>query len=116
MEKADEERGYNGWVNYETWAVALWLDNDQASYLYWREQAARQRREAANSCQVREGLWTEAEARRFNLADQLLEEVIDASPLQEASLYSDLLSGALAEVNWLEIVDHWLSEEPDGRT
>lgn len=23
---------YNGWTNYETWNVALWLDNDQESY------------------------------------------------------------------------------------
>ena len=23
---------YNGWTNYETWNVALWLDNDEQSY------------------------------------------------------------------------------------
>ena len=23
---------YNGWTNYETWNVALWLDNDYESY------------------------------------------------------------------------------------
>lgn len=27
-----ESTGYNGWSNYETWLVALWLNNDQASY------------------------------------------------------------------------------------
>lgn len=110
MEKTHEERGYNGWTNYETWTVGLWLDNDQQSYSYWRAEAARHRREAGNSVQVREGLWTEAEAIRFNLADQVLEEIINASPLQEPNLYSDLLSGALAEVNWVEIADHWLGE------
>jgi len=25
---------YNGWANYETWNVALWLDNDPISYHY----------------------------------------------------------------------------------
>ena len=23
---------YNGWTNYETWNVALWMDNDEISY------------------------------------------------------------------------------------
>lgn len=25
---------YNGWTNYETWNVALWMDNDESSYQY----------------------------------------------------------------------------------
>lgn len=28
---------YNGWKNYETWNVALWLDNDQGTYNETRE-------------------------------------------------------------------------------
>ena len=28
---------YNGWTNYETWAVALWIDNEQATYQTARE-------------------------------------------------------------------------------
>jgi len=27
------EEDYNGWANYETWNVALYLDNDEGSYL-----------------------------------------------------------------------------------
>ncbi len=36
--KADttKEDRYNGWTNYETWAVSLWIDNDHATYAYWR--------------------------------------------------------------------------------
>lgn len=35
-----ERKEYSGWTNYETWNVALWMDNDQRSNEYWREQAS----------------------------------------------------------------------------
>lgn len=25
---------YNGWTNYETWSVALWVDNDEPTYRF----------------------------------------------------------------------------------
>lgn len=109
MPKHDERR-YEGWSNYETWSVSLWLDNDEPSHRYWREQVERHRCEAGKSSQVRDGMWTEGEAVRFHLARQIEDEVTEASPLEDASLYSDLLSAALSEVNWIEIADNWLSE------
>jgi hypothetical protein len=27
-----EDSGYNGWANYETWNVALWMQNDIGYY------------------------------------------------------------------------------------
>jgi hypothetical protein len=34
-----QDAGYNGWTNYETWNVALWLDNEQGTYSLVREWA-----------------------------------------------------------------------------
>lgn len=110
MEKHQDQREYNGWSNYETWLVSLWLDNEQPSYRFWREEAARCRRGAPHCSQVREGTWTVEEAARFNLADRLKEQVTDDSPLREPSMYSDLLGAALAEVDWDEVAERWLSE------
>ena len=31
------EQGYNGWANYETWNVALWIGNDEGLYELARE-------------------------------------------------------------------------------
>jgi len=38
-----QDHKYNGWTNYETWAVKLWMDNEEPSYRYWRERAELER-------------------------------------------------------------------------
>lgn len=106
---ANKDR-YNGWTNYETWAVSLWIDNDQATYHYWREETARHAREADSDEMVAKGLWTNREAARHNLARQLKDEISDAAPDLDASLYSDLLRAALDEVNWTEIAENLLTD------
>jgi hypothetical protein len=35
---------YNGWKNYETWNVALWIGNDEGLYHLARECAERNKR------------------------------------------------------------------------
>lgn len=110
MENEARETKYNGWTNYETWLVSLWLDNDQASYRYWREEADRCLKHAPNLKQVRDGVWTVERAPVFMLADQLKKEVTEKSPLSESGMYADLLGAALSEVDWQEIVEHWLTE------
>jgi len=105
-----EDRTYNGWASYETWAVALWLDNEKGDYLYWREQAEKHWKNALECERVVKGIWTREEAATFNLADQLRDEIRENSPLQASSMYSDLLTSALDEVNWREIAGNWLED------
>ncbi len=107
------EKTYNGWTNYETWAVALWIDNEQSSYHYWRDEARRHREDSPTCQQVQDGIWKAEQAAKFNLADQLKDEFNDAAPLTEPNVYSDLLGAALSEVNWSEIAEHMLADLAD---
>lgn len=101
---SEPAKGYNGWKNYETWAVALWIDNEEGSYNRRCELAREAKEEAGEEDEdgrTAEGL----------LADQLKtwireEEIPDLG----ASLYADLLGAALDEVDWYEIAENWLEE------
>lgn len=94
---------YNGWKNYETWAVALWIDNEQWSQEYARELAE----QATTDSSISEGRTAEGV-----LADTIKQWVEGQNPLAEtATLFSDLLNAALSEVDWYEIAEHYLTKE-----
>jgi hypothetical protein len=101
---------YNGWTNYETWVVNLWISSEESSYRYWREQADMHRKSAKDCRQVRDGIWEVSQAAVFNLADQMKSEIDEGTAQLEPNMYADLVSAALAEVNWEEIAESWLEE------
>ena len=107
-----EDETYNGWINYETWCVHLWLTSEQRIDRHCRS-LAREAVQAASDCeQVREEIWTEADARKFLLADAIKEFVEELNPLaSQASVFSDLLGTAIHEADWHEIAEAFLSED-----
>lgn len=94
---------YNGWTNWETWCVNLWLDNDQGTQSEVSEIVAN----ATNRYVAADGVKGFTNEYVFGFDDA------------PATLATDLLNGALSEANWVEIVDHvrdmqgtpWDSEE-----
>ena len=99
---------YNGWTNYETWCVNLWITNDQGSQDYWNESA-----ESALEA-VPPAVFTREENAACRLADQLKQTFEDESPLaDQPGLYADLLNAALSEVNWCEIAKSLLATACD---
>jgi len=92
---------YNGWSNYETWNVALWLDSEYGSQSYWSERA-RETYEGAEP----DPPFTRAERATLDLAEELEQEHEDNNPLLgQPSTYSDMLNMALKEVNWYEVAE-----------
>ena len=97
------DTSYNGWKNYETWAMALWIDNERSDYEWSREYAndVRKMEEEDLNGRTRAGV----------LADALTEYMVMMAPLlEEASVWSDLLHAAISEIDWYEIAENYLSE------
>lgn len=96
------EKTYNGWTNYETWAVKLWIDNDEGPQNYWQEQA-----EEAFDRAEPERFFTKSERALLDLADALKELHEEALP-ELTGFAADLLNAAMSEVNWREIAENLL--------
>jgi len=102
---------YNGWTNYETWLVNLWIDNERGSYEYWREES----QSVWNDAEPGEYEWQTRERQAtYELSKRLKAELDENMPedIQKAlgGFYSDLLNAALSEVNWSEIAEHMIAD------
>lgn len=100
---------YNGWTNYETWNVKLWIDNEEPSYRYWKEVASTAWEDAEP-----DRIFTKSEAARRVLATQLEDEISEIPDnINDAiggTMYDDLLGAALSDVRWDEIANSLLEE------
>ena len=97
---------YNGYTSYQTWAVALWIDNNRDSYDERNTLVSETWEDA-----VDDSVFTRSQNARYDLADTLKAWVQEAMiPDLGATLASDLLTAALSEVNWLELADTWLAD------
>lgn len=75
---------YNGWANWETWNVALWVTND-GEYVYQEARSAARRGPSV----IRE----------------YVEEYVGLDKLS-GTLAGDLVAGQLASVDWYEVAEN----------
>lgn len=96
---------YNGFKNKQTWVVSLWLNNTEGTLTYWsnvaREQAKRHDFITA----------TQNVADRLKLAhEEFAADIIEDSNMN--GCFSDLLTAALADVDWDHIAGNLLEGVP----
>lgn len=108
---------YNGWKNYETWAVGMYLDGnyDGAGTYYGAIEAVR---ETLALDHPTSEYWTVEQSRRFNVADRLkdfVDEYVNPAMFDDDHpdpqlhpLVADLLSASLSSVDWYELADAWI--------
>lgn len=111
-----DEKGYNGWTNYETWAANLWIDNDEGSQEYalrLAEKAWGERKHDPHGF-IASGVVTAERTAVHNLATMLKdwreEEMPIDSPALAGTVWADLLSAAFGEINWTEIAEHYIED------
>ncbi len=95
------DKKYNGWTNYETWLVKLWIDNDKGSQNFWQEEAQRIYGEAEA-----DDTFSQAEKAALSLDEYLKEwheEIAEQSGVPTTGFVADLFNAAMSEVNWHEI-------------
>jgi hypothetical protein len=92
-------KGYNGWTNYETWLVNLWIDNSEGDQEYWHDRASWCLKHQAEEGDAVHEL-------RDTLRDEFDEKYDEQKP--DSGLLADLLRAALSEVNWDEIARHYI--------
>jgi hypothetical protein len=94
-ERAHKEalKGYQGWDNFETWCVALWLNNEQRL----QETAREIIRETVGRA------WGAEDALKRWVENNLLPDL-------GATFASDLLAYAFGGVNWTEIAESFREE------
>ena len=83
-----EDTRCNGWVNRETWLVNLWWSESPI------EQISADTKEEAQDA----------------LAKQLEELFDELHPAEQSGLLSDLISGAVARIDWRELAEHWIDD------
>src|SRR3990167_10562694 len=80
---------YNGWTNYETWAVALWLGDDQGSY-----------EEARAICRRFDNKYQAADILKAWIQEIWIDPTVERA---DGSMAADLLTAAFSRVNFQEI-------------
>jgi hypothetical protein len=98
---------YNGYSSYETWLVAVWIDNDQGNIDFWMDVAKHQ----YNSAEDRK-YFTKKEEAIISFGEYMKEYYVDHIPDSDdiGGFWSDMLHAALGSVDWHELAGKYMDQ------
>lgn len=95
---------YNGWKNYPTWNVKLWLENSPETQAFVIRLYKNAQKSVIPTLEEKE-YFSRQEWTRFEFRDALENALYTQAhqELSEASMFTDLLRWSLGEVDWNQI-------------
>lgn len=106
--RAESGDGFDEWSDRATYVVSRHVMETACVYRFWNTQLKAIQKLAPELKQVRNKTWTESQAVRFRLADQMEEKFRQELPIKKHSIHSDLLETAFDEVDWMHVADDFL--------
>ena len=97
---------YNGWINRETWATALWIDNEQGLY----EEVADRVAEIVDTNEIAD--ITTAKREIADYLEEFITELLDIDSIFENRVLFTMLTdiGSLYRVKWWDIAEGYYTE------
>ena len=96
-------------MNFETWNMKLWIDNDQGMHIYWRQRAQEIKDHPTyinESMSLDRRIVTELSKELDAHFDNLALDFMG----NQASCFADILNNALNEVHWKDIAESLLND------
>jgi hypothetical protein len=97
---------YNGWRNYETWAVSLYLDGNHDGEGTYRHVLSLAEDVYGDERDPAEG----AQRELADILEEYVKDQMDPAVWEGASLAGDLLGAALGDVDWWRLAGAKLEE------
>lgn len=100
----NSDNTYNGYTNYETYCLSLWIDNDRDTQKWYNNTAYEYMITQGNTDDT-----------LYDLANTIKDEIEDLANEQipTNNMFKDLLNSAIENINWKEIASDLIEANLD---